>query len=122
MNDDKTRVEHMIEHCQRILTMLQDITEEQFYNSQTQIEAVSFNFAVLGEAASRISAELRDGCPSIPWRTIIAMRNFLIHEYIKIKPRFLWETAQNDLPPLLENLEIIQKSMESSGEKNNVPT
>ena len=113
MNEDKTRIEHMIEHSQRILTMLKDIAEEQFYNSQTQIEAVSFNFTVLGEAASKISAELRDRYPSIPWRTIIGMRNFLIHEYIKINPRFLWETAQNDLPSLLESLEIILKSMES---------
>ena len=117
MNEDRTRIEHMIEHSQRILTMLQDITEEQFYNSPTLVDAISFNFAVLGEAASKISAELRDRYPSIPWRTVIAMRNFLIHEYIKIKPRYLWETAHNDLRPLLGSLELILKSLESAGTK-----
>jgi len=35
------------------------------------------------------------------------MRNFLIHEYVKIKPRYLWETAKNDLAPLLKQLEAI---------------
>ena len=113
MNEDKTRIEHMIEHSQRILTMLQDTDEEQFYNSPTLVDAISFNFAVLGEAASKISPGLRERYSNIPWRTIIAMRNFLIHEYIKINPRFLWETAQNDLPPLLEALETILKSLES---------
>ena len=107
MSDDKTRIEHMIEHSRRIVTTLQDVTAEQFYASQTLIEAVSFNFAVLGEAACKISTELRDSHPEIPWRTIIAMRNFLIHEYVKIKPRYLWETAKNDLAPLLKQLEAI---------------
>ncbi len=109
MSDDKTRIEHMIEHSRRILTMLQDVTAEQFYASQTLIEAVSFNFAVLGEAACKISTELRDSHPEIPWRTIIAMRNFLIHEYVKIKPRYLWETAQNELEPFIQKMEEILK-------------
>jgi len=53
MNDDKTRIPHINEHSRRILMMLQDITEEHFYNSPTLVDAVSFNFAVLGEAAAR---------------------------------------------------------------------
>ena len=117
MSDDKTRIEHMIEHSRRILTTLQDVTAEQFYASQTLIEAVSFNFAVLGEAASKISLELREKYPAIPWRTIIAMRNFLIHDYIKIQPQYLWETSQNDLPPLLVDLEAVCNSLGSEPEQ-----
>ena len=115
MNDDKARIEHMIEHSRRILTMLQDLNAEQFYVSQTLIEAVSFNFAVLGEAASKISGELREKYPAIPWRIIIGMRNFLIHDYVKVQPQYLWETAQNDLPPLLVDLEAICRSLTSEG-------
>ena len=111
MSDDKIRIEHMIGHSRRILTMLQDVTAEQFYASQTLIEAVSFNFAVLGEAAGKVSMELREKHPAIPWRTVIAMRNFLIHDYVKIQPRYLWETAQNDLPPLLGELEAVFSSL-----------
>ena len=56
-----------------------------------------------------ISMELRDNYPDIPWRAIIAMRNFLIHEYVKIKPRYLWETAQNELEPFIQKMEEILK-------------
>ena len=119
MNDDKARIEHMIEHSRRIVTTLQDLTAEQFYASQTLIEAVSFNFAVLGEAASKISMELREKYPAIPWRIIIGMRNFLIHDYVKAQPQYLWETAKNDLPPLLGDLEAICCSLTSGGKPEN---
>ena len=121
-NDDKTRIMHLIEHIQRIQVILQGVSEEQFYQSTTLIDAVSYNFAILGEAANRLSNDIQNKHPEIPWGNIIGMRNILIHDYMKSKPHYLWEGTQNDLPPLLESLEVMLKSMESPGEKNNVPT
>jgi uncharacterized protein with HEPN domain len=42
------------------------------------------NLEILGEAASRISPELRNDHPEIPWRTLISTRNRLIHAYFEI--------------------------------------
>ena len=116
MNDDKARIEHMIEHIKRIQTQLQNVTVEQFYNSLILVDAVSFNFAILGEAANMVSDEIHGKYSAIPWRNIIGMRNFLIHGYMKLQPRYLWETAQNDLLPLLQQLEEILKSFETGVE------
>jgi uncharacterized protein with HEPN domain len=33
------------------------------------------------------------------------MRNFLVHKYFGVSDRILWDTACNDLPPLVEPLE-----------------
>ena len=122
MNDDKARIEHMIEHIKRIQSQLQNVTEEQFYNSLVLVDAVSFNFAILGEAANMVSDELHGRYSTIPWRNIIGMRNFLIHGYMKLQPRYLWETAQNDLLPLLRQLEEILKSFETDIEDKNATT
>ena len=78
MNDDKARIEHMIEHIKRIQTQLQNVTEEQFYHSLILVDAVSFNFAILGEAANMVSDEIQGKYSAIPWRNIIGMRNFLM--------------------------------------------
>ena len=110
MNDDKTRIEHMISHIRRIQTILQGVSETQFYNTCSLVDSVSFNFAVLGEAANKISAELQNRHSEIPWSNIIGMRNILIHDYEKTNPRYMWEAVQNDLNPLCQQLEEILRN------------
>jgi uncharacterized protein with HEPN domain len=69
--------------------------------------ALSMSVGIVGEAASKISRTLRDEHPEIPWRSIIAMRNFLIHDYASIDRSVLWETAAHKVPELLAELEKI---------------
>ena len=61
----------------------------------------------IGEAANRVTSESQARHPQIPWRDAIAMRNYLVHEYSKINLDVLWDTALNDLPPLIAALEAI---------------
>jgi len=39
---------------------------------------------IIGEAASRLSAEARAAAPAVPWVQITGMRNRLIHAYFDI--------------------------------------
>jgi uncharacterized protein with HEPN domain len=55
--------------------------------------------------ARSISQALRVAHPEIPWTSVIAMRNLLVHEYFGIDIEEIWSTAVNDLPllrPLVE--------------------
>ncbi len=45
---------------------------------------------IIGEAASRLSDDLRTKYPIAPWRNIIAMRNALIHGYFDIDWDIVW--------------------------------
>ncbi len=69
-----------------------------------------------------VSVEIHGKYSAIPWRNIIGMRNFLIHGYMKLQPRYLWETAQNDLLPLLQQLEEILKALTNESEGKDAPT
>ena len=62
---------------------------------------------IVGEAASKVSKERREGLPQIPWANIINMRNRLIHAYSDIDLDVLWKTVIEDLPPLIAELEKI---------------
>ena len=62
---------------------------------------------VVGEAASRISGDLKLIHPDIPWALIMGMRNKLIHAYFDINLDILWRTVTVNLPLLKEKLDTI---------------
>ena len=61
---------------------------------------------VIGEAASRLSVQLRDDHPDVPWRRIISMRNILVHAYDQVVVRVVWEAVEL-LPELAIAVEAI---------------
>jgi uncharacterized protein with HEPN domain len=60
-----------------------------------------------GEAARSISQALRAAYPGIPWTSVIAMRNLLVHEYFGVDIEEVWSTAVNDLPLLRPEVEAM---------------
>jgi uncharacterized protein with HEPN domain len=62
-------------------------------------DAVVRNFEIIGEAAGRLSARIRNR-PGAPWRKIIAFRNRLIHGYWSVDFPLVWTVIESDLPPL----------------------
>lgn len=62
---------------------------------------------IIGEAASRITQETQNKYSDIPWEKIIGMRNQLIHGYDIINFEILYQTINEDLPPLIASLEKI---------------
>lgn len=63
-------------------------------------DAVIRNFEVIGEAVKGLSIPFKDQHPSIPWKQIAGMRDFLIHVYFGVKLETVWQTIAKDLPPL----------------------
>jgi uncharacterized protein with HEPN domain len=68
------------------------------------VDAVAWNFSVMGEASANIPEEVRQRHPQVPWRKMRAMRNFLAHVYFGISPSVVWRTATEDLAPTAELL------------------
>ena len=62
---------------------------------------------IVGEAASRLTAETKEAHPEIEWNEIIGMRHRLVHGYFAINYGRVWEVVHNDLPKLISQLEAI---------------
>jgi uncharacterized protein with HEPN domain len=62
---------------------------------------------IIGEAASRLSPELTNGHPEVPWRQIIGTRHRVVHDYFAIDPDILWTAATRDIPPLAAQIHTI---------------
>lgn len=69
--------------------------------------AVLRTVEIVGEAASKVSAETRESYPDVPWRSAIGMRNVLIHDYAKIDLQVVTDVVRRDFPRLIETLERV---------------
>jgi len=69
--------------------------------------AVIRRLEIIGEAARRISDETKSAYQNLPWYEMVGMRNAMIHDYDDVDMVIVWETIQNDLPPLISALESI---------------
>jgi uncharacterized protein with HEPN domain len=62
---------------------------------------------IVGEAASKVSAETRNVAVDTPWTSIVSMRNRLIHAYFDVDHEVVWKTATKELPNLLPKLQAL---------------
>lgn len=68
-------------------------------------DAVLRRFEIIGEAASRLSAESQALFPGIPFRAMRGMKNIIAHDYGEVDLELVWKTVEVDLPGLIEALE-----------------
>ena len=100
------RVKDILEAIRRIEDYTEGMTFETFRDDAKTQDAVLRNIAVIGEAARHIPEELVKRNPTIPWPD---MRDIVIHEYFGVSLKIVWETIQNDIPPLVGPLEELIK-------------
>jgi uncharacterized protein with HEPN domain len=71
--------------------------------------AVIRSLEVLGEATKRIPADYRVLHPDIPWTKMAGMRDVLIHDYMGVDLKTVWNVVQARLPELKPLLKSLQK-------------
>jgi uncharacterized protein with HEPN domain len=88
---------------------------EKFQGDETVTKAVLYDFVIIGEATRNIPVNIQSRYPQIPWRLMTGMRNVVVHEYFQTNLVRIWETINNELPPLVPQLqELLER--EAAGE------
>lgn len=81
LDSDQNRLRHMIEAAQEAVGYVVGLPRAEFDAQRPLQHSVVRCIEVIGEAASRLSSEVRTANPEIPWQDMMGMRNRLIHAY-----------------------------------------
>ena len=106
MRDDRERLCDILEAAEKIRTRVQR-GRDRFDDDEDLQIVLTHLIQIIGEAATRLSPELIDGNPQIPWRRITGMRHRVVNDYFAIDLDILWAAAANEAPRLAEEIRKI---------------
>ena len=102
--EDRALICHMIEAPEAACNFAAERIRGDLETDRMLLLALVRALEIVGEAASRVSAPIREASPDIPWQLIVSMRNRLIHAYVDINHEVVWRSATEELPKLLPRL------------------
>jgi uncharacterized protein with HEPN domain len=88
---------------------------DDFADDEMQQVWVIHHLQIMGEAASRVSENLRSQHPEVPWDKMIGMRHVPVHGYFQIDLDAVWAVMEKDLRRFLSrSKESSRRKIESS--------
>lgn len=111
MKDETIYLRHILDFIERV-ERYTAAGEAVFRSDEMRQDAVARNLELIGEAAKRLSADIRSRVPGQPWADITGMRDRLIHGYSEIDMDVVWETAHDDLSPLKDAIQGLLADLE----------
>lgn len=105
--NDRARLQHMLHNARLARQFAQGKSREELETDDRTRLALDRAIEIIGEAASHITEEFQNETPAIPWNEIKGTRLIIAHKYYEIDHDVLWDTVQNHLPQLIEQLDEI---------------
>src|SRR5665213_1189757 len=78
---------------------------EESYDVQ---DKVMRRLEIIAEAAKNLPENVRIENPQIPWKSIIGLRNIIVHNYDDVNLKEIWEIVKQHLPQTKKHIEEIQ--------------
>ena len=103
--DQNTYLHEMLESAKQAAGYVAGMSFEQFWDDQKTRDAVAMRLTVIGEAARHITSRTVAELPRVPVHHISGLRNRIVHDYGGVNFRVVWTVAQEELQPLIGELE-----------------
>ncbi|MBE6476869.1 MAG: DUF86 domain-containing protein [Propionibacteriaceae bacterium] len=102
--DDEQRLADILASISAIESYQGYLTGEPTEITQMALDAILRQLGVVGEAARALSRSTTESLPLIPWKSIIGLRNIVVHEYFRIDIATVTGILGNELTELKEGI------------------
>lgn len=108
MQRDTLLLTEIIDTGERIVTLAANLDLSDPSSDRDRVDALLWNYTVMGEAAAQVSTETKEAHPEVPWADSVRLRNRIVHGYWSIDLDILVSTARDDIPGLLDAVRAIR--------------
>ncbi|UGT33538.1 DUF86 domain-containing protein (plasmid) [Salmonella enterica] len=115
-----------LDHIQQAATdarsFVEGMAKDDFLADKRTQQAVIMSLIVIGEAATKVMdgyVEFTQAHADVPWRSMRNMRNRMAHGYFDINLDVVWETVQEWLPALLQQLPAVRQDADDEDRNDN---
>ena len=104
------RVYHILQRASEIRNRIKELSYEAFIEDSTLVDATLYKLTVIGEAIRAMDDSFREAHPDLPWRSIVGLRNILVHQYEDVDYSIVWDVITKELPAWASHLEEVYKN------------
>lgn len=113
---DREFLSDILEAIRRVQAYTAGMAFEAFLRDTKTQDAVVRNLEIIGEATKRLSDEVHERYPDVPWKSMAGIRDRLIHHYFGLNLDVVWEIVGVELGKVAMRIErILQELGEGSG-------
>ena len=110
------QLEQVIENLLESTSNISDINElPKTADGMLRLNGICMCFIIIGEEVKRIDRytekSFLPNYPSIPWESVMGMRDRIAHGYFEIDTDVVFDALKNDIPPLLEVIKKMKKDL-----------
>ena len=103
MGPDQIRILKMEGHAEILHNYLSICVDyDSFIANEPVCSASVLHLLQIGELANSLSSDFRTRYPSIPWKSMIGLRNIVAHRYGDINFARIWEIMETELPDVIQ--------------------
>ena len=95
---------HILDEVNFLINESDSLTEDAFIQDEKSKRAFTRSIEIIGEASKQIPIEVKEAYPDVEWKAVARMRDRLIHHYFGVDYGLIWDTIQEDIPLLREQV------------------
>ena len=93
-----------------ILEHTRGLSQQELESIEILVDSVMFRLIQISENSDKLTEEFKLANSAVPWRAMKGLRNRIVHEYGNVDLSVVYDTINNDIPELLEELqELLNK-------------